>query len=236
MAGISSLQRPSVAVFLVGMLLVLFGCSSGTPTFDSVLIPGDDGTVLRGRLYGQGTTAVVLVHDDGSTQKVWEPLANTLAERGFMVLTYDMRGQGESPGKREIGIAAADTAAAVRYLNKSAQRKQVMVAGVGVGGTAALKTAAQEQVLGVATLSAYSEYRGLSAAQDIPRITAPKLFIAAKGDPDASATAKTFQNAAKKPVEILEISGALRGEALKSGLPQDAREALVGFLTKNKGT
>lgn len=212
------------------------GCSSGPKTYESILLEASDGTVLHGRIYGSGTSAVILFHDFGSTQKAWETLANTLAGRGFLVLTYDMRGHGDSPGLQEVGPAATDGAAAVRYLRRTAQRQQVLLVGEGLGGSTAIKVASQESTLGIVTVSAYSEFKGLSVLEDIPRIIAPKLFIAAEGDAQGSAAAKAFQERAKQPSDLKLVTGNLNGAALRAGLAgQEIRETIVKFLSDHKG-
>src|SRR4051794_36443793 len=50
-----------------------------------------DGTGLRGRIFGRGTTAVVLSHMGNQTdsEEEWYPIARRLARGGYLVLTYN---------------------------------------------------------------------------------------------------------------------------------------------------
>lgn len=215
--------------------LALVGCETGTPPFDDTLITANDGTVLRGRVYGSGPTAVVMVHDFDGDQKDLESLAKTAADRGFTVLTYNMRGHKPSPGEKEVGSTAADAASAIRYVRRTMQRNQILLVGEGLGGTAVLKAASQEQVLGVVTISAYSQFRGLSVIDDIPRVTAPKLFIAAEGDTETADAARAFQEKAKGPSELKLLPGSARGKALREGVEGEAaRDAVLDFLNTHK--
>ncbi len=217
------------------VLLALAGCDSGPPPFEDRLITANDGTVLRGRVYGSGPTAVVMVHDFDGDQKDLESLAKTAADRGFTVITYDMRGHGASPGEKEVGSTAADAASAVRYVRRTMQRNQVLLMGEGLGGTAVLKAASQEQVLGVVALSAYSQFRGLSVIDDISRIAAPKLFIAAESDTEGAAAARAFQEKAKEPSDLKLLPGSARGQALREGPEGEAaRDAVLDFMNAHK--
>src|SRR5689334_2805964 len=78
------------------------------PTMTPIILPPppprdasfrtEDGWTLKATLYGSGTTAVVLSHMNMSNRGTWKPLAERLAAQGYLVLTYDFRGQGESDG------------------------------------------------------------------------------------------------------------------------------------------
>jgi alpha-beta hydrolase superfamily lysophospholipase len=53
-----------------------------------------DGVALQGRLFGSGTTGVVVAHmgNAGDSQADWYGVAGALADRGYAVLTFDRRG------------------------------------------------------------------------------------------------------------------------------------------------
>jgi hypothetical protein len=53
-----------------------------------------DGVLLDGRLFGDGKVGVVLTHmgRPGDTQADWSSVAQTLAGKGYAVLTYNRRG------------------------------------------------------------------------------------------------------------------------------------------------
>ena len=73
-----------------------------------------------------------------------------------------------------------------------------------MGGTASVKYASREGVLGVAALSAPTEFEGLEALEGASNVVGPKLFIAAEGDRSAQQAAAAYYEATSEP-RILEI-------------------------------
>ncbi len=90
-----------------------------------VEIPTGDGLALRGRFYpsldGKQSSAVLLVHDLGQHdgEAMYARLARTLQRKGFVVLSFDLRGHGESKvtGSRPWKRHLLDLAAARRFLD-----------------------------------------------------------------------------------------------------------------------
>lgn len=117
-------------------------------TFDVPAAPGEAATIrLQAIERGTGSVGVVLAHMLGSSQSAWTPLAETLAARGFHVLTFDLRGHGLSGGEREPSRADLDLAGAVARLRGLGVEK-VFVVGASIGGTAAVKVAAADRFEG----------------------------------------------------------------------------------------
>ena len=59
---------------------------------ESVRFRGAGGVRLEGRVFGSGDVGVVLGHMRPGDQSQWLGFAALLADRGYMVLTYDRRG------------------------------------------------------------------------------------------------------------------------------------------------
>ena len=98
-----------------------------------------------------------------------------------------------------------------------------------------LKAATQEQVRGVVAISAHEEFRGLRVLEDIPRIVAPKLFLAPEGDQASAAAARAFQEKAQAPSDLKLVPGNLRGKQFWEGSQgKEARDAILDFLAKYK--
>jgi len=223
---------------LAALALVLAACDSpggGPGTGQGVRFVAEDGLVLNGRIYGApGGAGVVLAHMLDSDLSAWDRFAEHLAARGFQVLSFDFRGHGRSPGEKEVGIADGDVSAAARFLRGN-QRRKLFLVGASMGGTASLKVAAREDVLGVVSLSAPASIRGMAALPGAERIAAPKLFIAAEGDGDAVRDARRMFDVAKEPKQIQILPGGAHGTDLLSGDRGDAaRDLIVGFLEKNR--
>jgi len=239
---------------LLGLLMLavaVWGCSDGSPNVDSngpaeglsgesqgvdgsqeVTFTTADGIELSGRAFGVGDIGLVLAHMYPADQTSWFPAAEELAAQGYLVLTFDFRGYGESSGSKDIALIDRDVEAAVKQI-EALGAENVGLVGASMGGTACLMVAASDPVAAVATLSAPVEFRGLSAAEAVTQVQAPKLFMAAEDDVGAQG-ARDLYDSAQDPREILIVPGSDHGTDLLDGDSGDeAWAALVGFLQRN---
>jgi predicted alpha/beta-hydrolase family hydrolase len=245
------------AVLLVALLLsfALMGCGSGrsvgttatsasdkadAPIYTEVRFATEDGLTLSGRLYGTGSSAVLLSHMYPADQTSWDAQALRLAGEGYSVFTFDFRGYGESQGPKDIKYLDRDVSAAVMHL-RSAGATEVVLVGASMGGTACLKAAAQLQTLssirvaGVATFSAPVEFMGLSAREAVPNIVLPMLFVAAEGDVGAEG-ARELQQLSGGRGDLQILPGSDHGTDFFSGpRATDAWRLLLGFVQQNLG-
>ena len=143
---------------------------------------------MEGRLFGDGSTGVVLSHMQPADQRSWFAFANRLADQGYLVLTYDFRGYcpggegGCSQGELQIPAIWQDVLGAMDFI-RSQGATTVALVGASMGGTASLVAAGQEgtDVAVVITLSAPVSIEGLNAdAALLQRVDANKLFIAGR--------------------------------------------------------
>jgi len=187
--------RP-IAMLLVGAI-ALVACGEPAPPDLSgsrpVTFQSRDGVTLAGRLFGVGSTGVVLSHMQPADQRSWFAFANRLADEGYLVLTYDFRGYcpggvgGCSQGDLQIPAIWQDVLGAMDFI-RSQGATTVALVGASMGGTASLIAAGQEgtEVAVVITLSAPASIEGLNAdAALLQRVDANKLFIAGVGDASA---------------------------------------------------
>jgi alpha-beta hydrolase superfamily lysophospholipase len=106
-----------------------------------------DGVRLTGRVFGSGSTMVVLSHmgATGSSQEDWFPLATLLADEGYAVLTYNSRGVCSvaydecSDGPGRFDQRHLDVAGAAAFALESADR--VVLGGASLGAMASLEAA-----------------------------------------------------------------------------------------------
>jgi pimeloyl-ACP methyl ester carboxylesterase len=163
--------------------------------------------MLDGRLFGEGSTAVVLSHMGPADQRSWFAFANRLADQGYLVLTYDFRGYcpggegGCSQGDLQVSAIWQDVLGAMDLV-RSEGATSVALVGASMGGTASLVAAGQEgtDVAVVITLSAPASIEGLNAdAALLQRVDANKLFIAGVGDASAAASAEQLYEIAPPP-------------------------------------
>lgn len=127
--------------------------------------------------------AVVLAHMFATDQTSWHPFAAILAREGYTALTFDFRGYGCSEGNREIARIHHDLAAAVDFLGRGGYPR-VVVLGASMGGTAAAKVAAGDDLAGLVLLSAPLSFRGLEVTEpELRQVDQPTLFLGSRDDP-----------------------------------------------------
>lgn len=209
-----------------------------------------DGVDLSGHLFGSGKTGVILAYMYPADQTSWHTTAQILADEGYSALTFDFRGYGESGGKKEIDCLDRDVVAALAAFAQAGVTSVVLM-GASMGGTASLVAAehvlterkpSQEpspaipDILGVITLSAPVNFKGLSAADAVPRLTCPLLFIAAEEDVGAD-NAKELQQLAQGQGELHIVSGNEHGTNLLQGPQRDqVWQIMHSFLVEQLGT
>jgi pimeloyl-ACP methyl ester carboxylesterase len=85
-----------------------------------ITLTAEDGTTLGGALVGAEDAAVGVVIRQGRSQRIcdWLPLAGELAqETGALVLLFDRRGSGSSPGDPDLSAEPGDTLTAIDRLS-----------------------------------------------------------------------------------------------------------------------
>ena len=193
----------------------------------------EDGVEIKGRLFGQGQTGVVLAHMYPADQTSWWEFAEVLAEEGYMALAFDFRGYGESGGDKKVELMDRDVKAGLEFLRSQGASKLFLM-GASMGGTASLKLASTEDVAGVLSLSAPVEFRGISVKGEQVRV--PVLLMATAGDQSAvkSLDRMTEQGIVGGPElteRVLFVNGNDHGtDILKGENGAGATHSILGFL------
>jgi pimeloyl-ACP methyl ester carboxylesterase len=229
--------RPIAVLLLVAAALVACGeppppdLSGSRPvTFES-----RDGVTLEGRLFGDGSTGVVLSHMQPADQRSWFAFANRLADEGYLVLTYDFRGYcpggqgGCSQGDLQISAIWQDVLGAMDFV-RSQGAATIALIGASMGGTASLVAAGQggSDVAVVVTLSAPTSIEGLDAdAALLQRVDANKLFIAGVGDAAAAASAQQLYEIAPPPKRPEIVPADDHGTDLLTGSRGEAVQRII---------
>lgn len=220
--------------------LALAACGGGEREPDlsgskAVTFESRDGISLEGRLFGDGSTAVVLSHMRPADQRSWFDFAQRLADQGYLVLTYDFRGYcpgdggGCSEGDLDIGAIWQDVLGAVDFV-RSRGATTVALVGASMGGTASLVAAAQQGTNAdvVVTLSAPTAIERLVAdAAILQRVTANKLFVAGVGDSAAEVAAQDLYAIAPPPKRVEIVPANDHGTDLLTGSQGEAVRRLV---------
>jgi len=251
------LSTVPVAVVLVVLLAssgLLLACErdstttmAGSGDAKKVTFTTQDGIELAGYLFGTGAAGVVLAHMYPTDQTSWYAAANRLAEEGYLVLTFDFRGYGDSAGNKQFEYLDRDVFAAVQHIAE-AGASNVVIVGASMGGTASLAAAEElfagqlssadipavkTTVAGVATLSAPVSFKGLSAERSVAKIYCPLLFVAAKDDVGADG-ATELEELSGNSGDLEIVAGEDHGTDLLQGSEADeVWDLLLDFLSKN---
>ncbi len=195
-----------------------------------------DGITIHGHLFGKGETGIILAHMYPSDQSSWYNIAVILAAKGYRALTFDFRGYGNSEGEKDIAVIDRDVEAAWDFIEKQGIDK-VFLIGASMGGTATLKVTGQRPAAGVVALSAPLSFRGLSAADEVAQITAPKLFLASEGDSADVASAQEFFALAREPKGIKIFPGSAHGtDMLEGEQGLEVLKSILEFVDRENGS
>ena len=208
------------------------GEATAAPSATSAVVSfiTEDNFTIKGRLFGNGETAVVFAHMYPNDQRAWWDFAAGGGGQGYAALTFDFRGYGETGGDKDIAVIDRDLIAAVRYLREQGFERIALV-GASMGGTAALKVAARDEfdglVAGVVAVSAPESFRGLVAREDVGNIDVPMLFVASEGDGSAVDSLESLYERASGFKERQVYSGDAHGTELLEGAHADEFKTLL---------
>lgn len=243
----AAVHRLATALVALVAASALFACAdegadlSGS---EAVSFPAADGVMLAGRVFGEGTSAVILSHMRPADQTSWFGFADRLAGAGYLVLTFDFRGYcpggdgGCSDGERDIGSMWQDVVGAIDHV-RALGATSVSLVGASMGGTASLVAAGREgvDVLAVITLSAPTSIEGLVVDGPLlSRIGAAKLFVAGVGDASANRDAESLYRLAPPPKRVEIVPSDDHGtDLLAGGQGEVVRRLIEGHLEQVGG-
>lgn len=208
------------------------------PIAGEVSFKTEDNIVISGNIFGSGDKWVILSHMYPTDQKSWFSFAEYLAKNGYISLTYDFRGYGNSGGSQEISQIYKDLEAALKFINQY-EIKKIFLIGASMGGTASIIVSSKEggeKISGLVTISAPAEFKGLSAINEIEKAACPKLFIASRGDEPAAQNANIFFEKSSEPKSIEILDGKAHGTFIFEEEPQNAeklKQLILDFLNNN---
>jgi len=195
------------------------------------------GTRLVGVELGAGAKGVVLAHQNASDLCEWLLYGERLAGRGYHVLAFDFGGDGDSDAHRGDDRLDDDVVAAATHL-RAGGVTDVVLMGASKGGTAALAAAVAlvPAPAAVVTLSAPKLFSGVSAADAVPRLTSPALFLSGESDHPFAEAAQEFDATAPKTVAhqvFLPIGGEHGTGLLAGGQAKKVNDLIDAFLKEH---
>jgi dienelactone hydrolase len=194
-----------------------------------------DGILLRGHLYGSGTTGVILAHMFPADQSDWTDFAQVLAAHGYTALTFDFRGFTESEGRSGTEFADRDLLAAYQFLRPRVSR--IFIAGASLGAEAAILVAARDPVAGIICISTPVSFGGLNVQDAIRKVRAPILFVTSADDPLVAGQPEILYKLAAAPKSFEVFPGRAHGTAILFG-PHgtELRNMMLRFIAANDST
>jgi esterase/lipase len=192
-----------------------------------------DGVLLRGHLYGRGSTGVILAHMYPADQSDWTDFARVLAAHGYQALTFDFRGFTESEGESGSEYADRDLLAAYQFLRPRVSR--IFIAGASLGSEAAIMVAAHQQVAGLICISTPTSFGGLNVEPVIHLVRAPILFVTSVNDPLVQAQPEILYKLATAPKSLEVYPGDAHGTAILHGPhAMELQSLMLRFIADNE--
>ena len=224
-------------------------------TVQTVSMNSPDGVVLFGSLYGSGkpnSPALLLLHQWESDRHSWDDFAKQLQSDGFVVLSLDGRGFGESTkktdgssvaeGRTEADVKAmlGDVDAAFGYLSKqnNVDANRVGIVGASYGSSLALIYAADHpNVATIALLSPGLNYFGNMPTE--PMMTKydsrPAFLAAAKDDPESFNAVTRLKGLTTQPDRTMAVSVDKGGHGTALLKVDGVRKPLETFCKERLG-
>jgi esterase/lipase len=191
-----------------------------------------DGVLLRGHLYGTGTTGVILAHMYPADQSDWTDFAQVLAAHGYQALTFDFRGFTESEGRSGTEDAGTDLLTAYQFMRPRVSR--IFIAGASLGAEAAILVGAREDVAGLILISVPTSFGGLVVTESIRHVRAPVLFVTSAGDPFVGGQPEILYRMTQAPRSMQVYPGSAHGTAILHGPHSEELQALMlRFIATN---
>ena len=198
-----------------------------------------DGATLDGELRGAGNTAVIF-SVMGNCKQGWTELAEDVAQKGMLSLTYVWRGcrPNGTVDDELIQKFVDDTRGAINFVREQGAT-QIILVGASLGGCASAKLLVESGAAGLIVLASPSEISQWGFQIDVADLQtgAPKLFITAENDSvvEMSAT-RALHDLSAEPKEWQTYPGQAHGTDLFETDNKDAvKQKIIDFIIGIQG-
>jgi alpha/beta superfamily hydrolase len=185
---------------------------TATPAVSSqpVSFVSQDGVTLQGLLYGQGMQAIILSNEGDNDSSRWVPVAQRLAQQGYLVLTFNYRYQGNSIDQLALH-SLADLHAAIAFM-RARNVSRLVLMGASLGALDTVKVASVEKFDAIVVISAPIGFQEVQLQDsELHRIIVPKLFVTSEdNEPFTHDTLHIF-DATPDPKVKLVYAGTMHG-------------------------
>jgi pimeloyl-ACP methyl ester carboxylesterase len=213
--------------FLLMGLVPAVAQDDALPTPEPIDLEAADGAVLKGDLYQPetiaegGAPALLLMHQYQSNRGSYKSVIPDFLAAGYVVLTVDLRGHGETGGTRDWVAAQTDTLAWMAWLREQegVNPKKVAVIGASIGSNLALVGCAQDpDCVTAIALSPGLDYFGVKPQDFVVNDLATRsaLLIAGSRDRESADAIRSIFVVARGRVDAEMFPTSLHGTAFFS--------------------
>lgn len=207
---------------------------------EEVLIPVE-GLDLFGTYYfpadhSPPRPGVILIHMLHGDQSQWESFPEQLADAGFVVLSIDLRGHGESGGEVNWDMAISDLQQVWNQFTarEDIDQERTAFVGASIGANLALVASSNETSVRTAVLlSPGLSYAGVKTEPAILSYgERPLLIIASQEDSYAANSSKALDENAIGNSKLIMYQGAGHGTLMLRAEP-DLNQIIIDWLNHN---
>ena len=191
-----------------------------------------DGVPLSGVLYGQGTRAIILSNEGNNDSGPWLPVAQRLAQQGYLVLTFNYRDQGNSLDQLAVH-SLADLRAAIAFMRARNASRLVLI-GASLGALDTVKVASVEKSDAIVVISAPIGFQEVQLQDsELRKISVPKLFVTSEDNQPFTHDTLHMFDTTPDPKEKLVYPGTMHGISLfDSASGANLLPSLLQFLQR----
>lgn len=213
--------------------LIAATLSLGTQAFaGDVSLQTADGATIAATELGSGEKGVLFVHHDGRSRTDWQSFAEKLSGQGFLVLTIDLRGHGDTGGEKpeDNNALVADVNAGVAHLKAKGATK-ITVVGAKMGANLALNAATDNaDITNIVLLSPGLNVKGVKSASAMEAYgERPALIVASEDSSYDNKSALLLEGKGKGECHYEQLNGAGSGARMLNRDP-DLENLVLSWL------
>ncbi|SRR5260221_206865 len=199
---------------------------------EPIELTASDNVLLRGQHWPGGDTWIILLHEAGKDLDCWQPLVLPLLERGYSLLTLDLRGHGASDGEWDVPALGDDLDAVIGFAHKlGAQR--VGLIGAGEGVLPALINAHARHLFAIVALSPGPV--GDLPVDELRGVAVSKLFVVGSLGEQAVEAEQQIRDRMIGWIVLLRLPTEEQGTSLLAGQWRlHVQENIIAFLEEQR--
>jgi len=234
-----------IRILLIAVVSALLaGCGKARwPEAQAITLEGRTGLPLAATLHrplNPTPPGLLLLHGYGASQQIWDGFAERACHEGYMVMTLDLPGHGNSawpPDRHSLDTLSAEDWLAMRHdialardrlVSEGADAANLGVVGALLGANLALQYAHLDtSIEAVVLLSPRLEDRGVSTEAVMAAFAErPVLFLAGQRDTQGAIAANALKALAPGHSEIRFYESSVQGADLFAAHPNSMDQIL----------